>query len=166
MQTVLEILGSLGFNWKVALANLVNFLLVFYLLNKFIFSKLGSVIKERREAIDKGLEDAQKAETELLMAEKRSADVINDATQQANAVLADAREQEKAIISDVENKAIEKARLVAEKTKKEIEEERKNMEKKLEKQTAILAVQAAERILEKSLDENKNNQLIKETLSR
>lgn len=165
MGTVLDILGSIGFDWRVALANLVNFLLVFYLLNKFIFSKLRVVLEERRAKIDKGLEDAQKAETELMMSKQKVADIVNDATQQANVIISDARKQEGDIVAGVEEKALLKARDVADRAKKEIEEERKKAEQDVQLKTAILAVDAAERILRDNVDEKKNEEFIKKILS-
>jgi F0F1-type ATP synthase membrane subunit b/b' len=74
----MEVLAKLGFDWKVALANLVNFLIIYLLLRNVVFKKLGNAIRERREKIQAGLDDAEKAKTALIMADHEKEQILND----------------------------------------------------------------------------------------
>ena len=56
-----EILSKIGFDYRVALANLVNFLIVLWVLQKFAFPKIQIVLAERQAKIRKGLADAEAA---------------------------------------------------------------------------------------------------------
>ena len=63
---MLEILGNIGFDWPVALANLVNFLIIFFLLHKFVFKPLGKTVEKRKRDIADGLAAADKNQQLLL----------------------------------------------------------------------------------------------------
>lgn len=128
MQEILSILGSIGFNWHVALANFINFLVILFLLNKFFFQKLGKAIDTRKETIERGLSQASDAERALAhameekqilisMAEKEGQKIIKESTDKADllatGIKADAekeinsrletlKEKELSIVDDVE----------------------------------------------------------------
>ncbi|MBU4369492.1 ATP synthase F0 subunit B, partial [Patescibacteria group bacterium] len=55
-----RILGNLGFDWRMALANLVNFLIIFFVLKKYAFKPIKEKLEEREKKIKTGLEDAEK----------------------------------------------------------------------------------------------------------
>ncbi|MBI1866370.1 MAG: ATP synthase F0 subunit B [Candidatus Staskawiczbacteria bacterium] len=65
MVNIYEILGKIGFDWQVALANLVNFLIILFVLRKFAFNPIKKLIQERQGKIDEGLEKAEEASIRL-----------------------------------------------------------------------------------------------------
>lgn len=78
MEFIASILHSIGFNWHVALANFINFLIVLFILNKFVFKKVFAGIESRQDMIKQGLENASEAEHNLKKAIEKSADIIAD----------------------------------------------------------------------------------------
>ena len=60
-----ELLSNLGINGKLLFAQIVNFLIIFALLGKFVFPKVIKFIEDRKEKIKKGLELTEKAEQEM-----------------------------------------------------------------------------------------------------
>jgi len=55
MEIASLVLSKLGFDWQVALANLVNFLIVYLLLKKVVFNKLRDAILERKAKAEEGV---------------------------------------------------------------------------------------------------------------
>ncbi len=55
MEIASSVLSKLGFDWQVALANLVNFLIVYFLLKKVVFNKLRDAILERKAKASEGV---------------------------------------------------------------------------------------------------------------
>jgi F0F1-type ATP synthase membrane subunit b/b' len=70
-----EILGKIGFDWQVALANLVNFLIIVFLLKKFAFKPIAKIIQDRQNKINEGLENAKKAAEEAMKNAKSDIDL-------------------------------------------------------------------------------------------
>lgn len=83
MDFILSVLHSIGFNSHVALANFVNFLIVLFILNKFVFKKVIKTIDERDSIIKKGLTDASLAKSNLKSANKASEEIISEAKRKA-----------------------------------------------------------------------------------
>ncbi len=110
MINVLEILGKIGFDWQVALANLVNFLIILYLLKKFAFKPIKNIIQERQNKISEGLEKAEEAEVRL-----------KDIDQIAKKLFSKAQNEALAIVSLAEKKAI----ILSEELEEKMEEKKK-----------------------------------------
>jgi F-type H+-transporting ATPase subunit b len=92
MSEILNILSSVGFNWHVALANFVNFLIILFLLNKFFFKKLGTTIKERHTIIERGLTQASLAEKALLSADEEKKSIVREARKEGEGIVIEAKE--------------------------------------------------------------------------
>lgn len=155
-----NILGQLGFDWKVALANLVNFLIIFYLLRNVVFRKIGVAITERQEKIKKGLEDARLAEEALLLAESEQEKIIKEAHKESRLVAENAKKEA------LEAKA--KTLLLAEKEAEEmkakklleIERYKEEEEKKMRLAYVDLVVAGVEKVAVKNIDKKSSEDLV------
>lgn len=105
MQELLNILSSVGFNWHVALANFVNFLIILFLLHTFFFKKLGKTIKDRGEFIERGLTKASEGEKILARAEEEKSTILSDAKKEGTAILSKAKEDGEHLVSQMKEKA-------------------------------------------------------------
>ncbi|MBP6925575.1 MAG: ATP synthase F0 subunit B, partial [Candidatus Pacebacteria bacterium] len=98
MEGILLILGKIGFDWQVAFANLVNFLIIFFILKHLAFKPLQKVIEKRRAEIQTGLDNAERAKTSLLNAEQEKEVIVMAARQEANDIIATAKTQADALL--------------------------------------------------------------------
>ena len=87
------ILANLGFDWRVALANLANFLIIVWILKRFAFKPIEKAIKNREDKIRKGVEDAERAATEFQMAKQTCDKTIEEAKYEANKIIASSQGQ-------------------------------------------------------------------------
>jgi F-type H+-transporting ATPase subunit b len=160
MDQILNILGSVGFNWHVALANFINFLIILFLLNKFFFGKLGKTISTRQEIIERGLSQASDAEKALAQAEENKKGILHAAKKESHAIVSEAHAQGEALAASIKE-AAEKE--LAERQAALVEKE-SHLKKKVEKDfaeaaPAIVAKLYAE-TLGKNLTEKDNNALV------
>ncbi len=61
----MELLQSLGVDWKLLLAQLINFAILLAVLYKFLYKPLLKVMEERSKKIEDGLKNAEAAEKKL-----------------------------------------------------------------------------------------------------
>ncbi len=106
----MEILELFGINWKLMLAQIINFAIVVGVLWWFALKPLTKTMKERNKEIEKGLADAQKSAERLAEVEKIVNDKIKESKFDADVILNEAKKQAEA------NRQID-----LEKTKKEID---------------------------------------------
>jgi len=151
METLLNILGNIGFDWKVALANLANFLIIFWLLNKFIFSKVREVLKKRKERIEESILDAEKAKTALLMADNEKEDILKQARMEAGLVAEQAFKKAKQTVELSVKNAQKEADKTVKDAEKLIEKKKIDAEKELQKKTVDMVVTGLQKVLESEM---------------
>lgn len=160
MDQILNILGSVGFNWHVALANFVNFLIILFILNKFFFGSLRKAINERKHAIEKGLSQASDAEKALARAEEEKGEIIHAAKKESHAIISEAEVRATLLAATIK----EEAEKDAEAKRKAMRAEEKNLLAKVEKEFGEKAPEIVAKLyadtLRKNFTEKDNNALI------
>lgn len=76
-----EFITHFGIDWKLFLAQIINFSVILFVLRKFAYQPILKMLRERREGIEKGVEMRAEAEKNL----KNSDEMRNRTLQQAHA---------------------------------------------------------------------------------
>ncbi len=140
----MEILSEFGFDLKLFVAQILNFLILAFLFKKFLYKPLLGAVKKREDEIKKGLENAEKAEKAMISAEEKKDEIINKAAKEAEKII---NESKKSAQSISENMLLE-SRTESEKIIKNAKEQA-NLEKEaIEKQISSIAAKASQKILE------------------
>lgn len=143
----------------------VNFLLILWLLNKFAFRRVLGMLDERRNKIAKGLEDAESAarDRELAQAEREAA--VAEARKEAQALIARAGK----IAEDSRNEIVSAARAEAEKltarAREEITAEKERAMAELRGHVADLALAAAGKLVRQEMDAPTQRRLVEQFLA-
>lgn len=120
MEMLQEVLGSLGFNVHIALANFFNFLIIFFLLQKFFFKKIAQTINDRKVVIEEGVRKSEESEIVLHDAKEQAKGLVISAEKKGEEILKDTELKSKSLAHDIKNDALhiaETLKLEAEKIK-------------------------------------------------
>lgn len=164
MQNIFEILGKIGFDWQVALANLVNFLVIFFILKRFAFKPIKKIIQERQNKINQGLENAQKAESDLMMADVKRDEIVKHAENNASLIIAEAAKHGEEVMDRAEKKAQQEAIKIMAQAAKTNEQEFQKMQKELKEKSINLVLRSTEKLLMEKMNDDKNEEYIKKLL--
>jgi F-type H+-transporting ATPase subunit b len=143
----------------------INFLLLLYLLNRFLFKRVIALLDERQAKISKGLEDAETAarDRELARAEREAA--LDEARKEAGAMIASANK----IATDTRDEILAEARADAEKVsaraREEITAEKDRAMAELRVQVADLALEAAGKLVRSDMNASTQRRLVEEFLA-
>lgn len=107
---IIDILGTIGFDWQVASVNLVSFLIIYLILKAFVFDHVKNLIKERREKIAAGLDNADQAAATLAQAQEQARLFEQQAQQEAHSLITEAKDR----AVTVSDKVLSDAQLQAE----------------------------------------------------
>ena len=88
-----HMLHNFGFDRGVFFAQMVNFLLVVFLIWKFAFKPVLATMDERQKKIADGLQFAEEAKQQLQSAEKEKAEKLREANTQAQVIVHEAKTQ-------------------------------------------------------------------------
>ena len=87
-----ELLNTFGVEWPKFLAQLILFIIVYFVLKKFAFGPIIAMLEERRKLIEEGQLNAQKIKRQLAEAEQRHSEILTQANVEAQKLIDRARE--------------------------------------------------------------------------
>lgn len=162
----MEILGKLGIDWKLLVAQLVNFGLLLLILHRFVYKPLLGVLEKRASTIEKSLADARAIEERLKEAEQSKSDILIKARQEAAVLMEEvARLAEQRRVTALE-KAKQEVAQVIEDAKAEIAREKQAMLSKAKEQFGELVVKAAQVVIQHGLDKEIPADLVEKVVSK
>ena len=134
-------------------------------LRAWVYKPILGLLERRRTTIAEGLEDARIAAEARQNAEQEAEKVVADAQAKASQIMREANEraetQGKEVIAAAEAEAVKKR----EETLAEVESERERILGELRGQVGTLAIAAAQKLINASLDEQRQRVLIDEFFS-
>jgi len=143
----MDALGAFHLDLRMFLAQLVNFLIVAWLIQRFLLRPLMANLKTRREKIAQGLSDAEQARRALAKAAVEREAILQKASAEAYQLLENARDEaERLRAASLERAGRDAERLVAE-ARAVMELERQDMERAVQG----LSLQLSGRILDRAL---------------
>ena len=150
--------------WKLGF-QVANFLILLYLLNRFLFKPVLGRLDERSSKISKGLEDAEAAARDREQAKAEREAAVEEARKEAQAMIARANK----IADDTRNEILTKAREEAEKVsaraRDEIRAEKEQAMAELRSQVADLALAAAGKLVRSEMDGQTQRRLVEQFLT-
>lgn len=157
---------NLGIDPKLLIAQIVNFILFFIIIKKFIAKPFTRFVdKQKHEETEKEriINDLKKSEEDLDKKEIQATETIKKRESQA---MQEAKEQAETIKNQIIQDAKDEAQDIIKKAKEQIENERKTLEVNIKKKTVDLSMLLLEKVLKKSLDINQKRKITKDILIR
>jgi F-type H+-transporting ATPase subunit b len=136
---------------------LITFGIVFFVLAKFGFPVIVKMVEERKAYIDQSLETAKEANERLKGIQAEGERILNEVRDERAQILKEANEIRTKIVNDAKEQAHAEAGKIMDDALKNIEKERVLAVHDIRNQVATLAIDIAEKILRKNL-ENKSAQ--------
>ena len=137
----------MNFSWWTFALQAVNFLILIWLLRRFLFKPVGAIVARRKEEIARGM-------TEVSAEKQKALNMQHDLQAQLASIDADrqkALEEQRAQLADERKKMLDEARAEAEKIRTQsaarLSQERASATQEVFAQTVELAVKLAERLL-------------------
>jgi F-type H+-transporting ATPase subunit b len=161
-----ETLGSFGIDLKLLAGQIVNFLVIGWILYRFLLRPLQANMKARAEKIAQGLKDAEKSRLALEEAAKEKERVLAETYGQASRILDRARDEAERLRAA----ALERARVDAERMIREarglLSLERQEMEKEMQGLSIGLSGKILESVVTGLFSEEEKSRIVAEGMKR
>ena len=129
----------------------VIFGLLFFLLWKFGFPVITSMVEKRNSTIEKSRKDAHEIEARMGQMVEEHARMLEEARKEQAQILRDATDTRNKILAQAKDDAREEAAKILAEARTEIEAEKEAALRDVRKEVAVLSVSIAEKILRKEL---------------
>jgi len=144
---------------------LVAFIIVFVFLSKFAFPRITAMIDERNNKIEGDLKNAEmtREEADKMLAQYRAQ--LDEARIEAKKIIDEGKALGESLRRDAMTKASEEASQVIKRAQEEITRQTEKAIKELQSQIADISIQVASKVIQKSLNKEEHNTLIKQYIS-
>ncbi len=160
----MELLNNLGINVKLLIAQIVNFLILLFILYKFAYKPVFKVLDNRTKKIEKGLKDAEEAKNKLVEISEKEKKIVTEAKKEAQIIIKKAEETAIQSAKDIEISAKNQSDKILEEAKVQIEQEKNKAVKEIKSKIAELVIRATEKIIDEKIDQNKDKELIEKAI--
>ena len=158
---IVVLFDKFGVELPFLIAQIINFVVVAFVLYKFAFKPVLETIEERQKKISDGLKFSEEAEAKLAESEQEKTATIQKAQHEAQAIMAAARENAKAFEDKKTQEASGKVEEMISKAKEAIELERKKMLTEVSEEVTRLVVNTSSKVLSKELSDDEKSRFSK-----
>ncbi|MFI5368217.1 MAG: F0F1 ATP synthase subunit B [Spirochaetia bacterium] len=159
-------LGKFGLDPILLVAQVFNFLIIAWILNRFLIRPLMANMKMRREKIALGLEDAEKARKALETAAQERDKMLQDASAEAFRLLQNARDEaERLRAAALDRAGADAERLIAE-ARGVMDLERQDMEKAVQSLSLELSGKILENVVEGLFSDEEKRRIVARGIER
>lgn len=159
-----DLLASLGIDWTLLIVQLVAFLILVWLLGKFVYPVLIKTLDAREEKIAEAGKAAEAAEKKAEAAESKIEDTLKAARAEAADIVATAKAEATQMIEKADANAKSRSERIVAEAHEDIQKEVLAARKTLEKDTIKLVKQAAGLAVSGVADSKLDDALIKKSV--
>jgi F-type H+-transporting ATPase subunit b len=156
-------MSELGIQWRILLAQAINFSIVFFVLWRFAYKPIFAMLQARKEKIIAALANAEKIKGDVAKTEADRQKTLADASEQANKMIAEAREAAARVRESETQKAIAAAEQIVTKAREAAAQERAQMLVQLKREVGQLVVKTTATVTGKVLTADDQKRLADET---
>jgi ATP synthase F0 subunit b len=158
--------GHSSVNWKAEAWKVVNFLIVVGVLWWLLKDRLPAFLGERRNKIDRAIEEAKAAKAEAEAKRTEYEAKIARAEQEIAEIDAEGVRRAEALREDLAKATEEAAEKLAADAKERVEAEVKGARAELQREASLLAVELSEELIRERIAEEDQRKLVDETIQK
>lgn len=162
----MEIFQTFGLNLWLLIAEVANFLIVFFVLKKFLYKPLFEMLQKRENTIKEGLKNADKGKELLTDAEEKSKEIHKKAVQEATMIVANARNEAHEIVAKARTQAKKQTDIMIKDAQDDIDRSMREMESKLMNKIATIMSDFVEKATDNLFGPKEQEQLVENALKQ
>ncbi len=161
----MEAISTLGVNLQSLVIHIINFAILLFLLQRFLFPPILRMLDERQARIRESMEQAEQIQAESARAAETVKAQLDDARREGQNIINNASQIAQRIQTERQQQAQAEYEAILRRAQEDAAREREQAFAELRAQVADLAVLAAERIIHRQLDPATQRQLVNEFLA-
>lgn len=155
-----ELIAKLGIDWKILIAQLINFGLVVLVLWRFAYKPIIAMLEKRTAKIEGGVKNAERVEQELKDIMVRRDAELKKARQESQGIVEQARRDASALREELRQAAEAEAQNVLVQTRQSLAAEKTQMMHEAKGELAAMVQMVAEKVLSEKMDDASDAKLI------
>lgn len=162
----INIVEKLGIQLPILLAQVVNFAILLFLLQKFLYKPILKMLDERKRKAAQLVEDSKNLQVMEEQVEEDRKQILKKAREEAVGILAEARKQAKADSEQLIAKTQAELAQHRKKLEQEMDTRLQQLTEELSQKTVKISSQMLKKVLAQSLTDEDQHRLIKDSLAK
>ncbi|MDP3245093.1 MAG: F0F1 ATP synthase subunit B [bacterium] len=162
----MELLSKLGIDWRLLIAQLINFLILLFVLYKFLYKPVLKMLQDRTTRIENSLADAQRIEKEIKQIEEDRLNKMAEARKESQRIIEEAKGQAEKVKHELLANAQKESLEIVEAGKQQLKNQQETLMKEARKSIAALVVEAARQVLGDVVDEKIDKAINEATIKK
>lgn len=161
----MEILDQFGIQPILLLAQIVNFLIILFILKRFFYKPIVKMLDDRKAKITESLKNADLIEEKLTKTEEKTSQILNTARSNAQEIITEAKTEAQRIYDEATKESKAAGEQIIAQTRLEITKEKESMKAEIEKETMTLLTGVVQKVLGKTLKSTEKQNLTQKAVS-
>lgn len=161
----MDILDQFGIQPVLLAAQIVNFLIILFVLKRFFYKPIVKMLDDRRKRIEESLQNADLIEEKLQKTEEKTAEILDKSRSQAQDIISQAKIEAQRIFDEATKESREAGEQILSLARLEIAKEKETMKQELEKETMALITDVVQKVLGKTLKPSEKQNLTQKAVS-
>lgn len=161
-----QILKDFGVQPLLLTAQIVNFLVLLWILNKLLYKPILKVLEERKAKIAESLKNAEEIQKKLEQTELDREEKLTDAAREAKKMLEETSKSVTQIIEEAHIKASKDAENIISKGKESIKADREKMHQEMREELSRIITVALEKVTGKVITKDDQRKMLEDTVKR
>lgn len=162
----MDILRGFGFETKLFIAQIINFLILAYLLKRFLYKPLLEVMRKREEKIKSGIEYADQSKLILEKTEQDKNDIIKNARIEAEKIITETKSAAEGMKREILDNSRQEAVKIMTEAKTQASLEMKKMEKNVETMSLDLSQKILNNLITSLFDEQEKKKIMEKAVGK
>ena len=156
----MEILNQFGINPILLAAQAVNFLILLFILKKFLYKPILKVLEERKKKIEDSLKNAEEIEKKLQLTEEEKEKILAKTSQEAQKLLDGVKKEIELMKEEGKAEAQQEASRIIQKGQEQLKAEMEKMKQELMDHLGVFVAAGMEKVTGKVLNTQDQKELI------
>jgi len=157
---------NIGINLPLLLAFLINFVILFVLLGIFLYKPALKMLDQRQAKIRESMEQTELIKQQAARAEEQVREQLESARKEGQTMIAQSAQMGEKLKGEARGEARREAELLIARAQDEIKRQSDEAINELRKEFVDIAITAAEKVIDETLDKSKHRHLIEEVLEK
>lgn len=158
-------IGAIGIDGKALLFQIINFVILFIILKKFLFKPVAKILENRQRTIEESIKNAKDIETQKANWEQEYQKLQKQTAEKSAKIIDEAKLSAQKLKHEMLEEARQEQENMVENAKEQIVYEKNKSIKEIKGEMLGLVSLAVEKVTKQTVDSQKNKEIINKTVT-
>ncbi|OGY28299.1 MAG: ATP synthase F0 subunit B [Candidatus Woykebacteria bacterium RBG_19FT_COMBO_43_10] len=161
----MEILKDFGVEPILLLAQIVNFVILLYILKRFLYKPILKVLDERKKRIETSMNQSAEIQKKFEEVSQKQQEILDEAKKESTRIIGTAKNEAKILTNQIQTEANTQAEEIMKRNQQSLQLEKQKMISEAKQELIDVVASATERVVERSLTKADKDRLVKKSVA-